>query len=81
VCVCVCVHVCLIVCVHCAVTTMSDQVPTITDTTVCQPVDSEDVSSTANTTGRFIEGPHVSAHGVIRMRSGYKISWCDLVLQ
>ena len=65
VCVCVCVYVCLIVCVHCAVTTMSDQVPTITDTTVRQHVDSEAVSSTDDITGRFIEGPHLSAPGNI----------------
>ena len=60
---------------------MSEQVPTITDTTVRQPVHSEAVSSTADTTGTFIEGPHVSAHGGIRMRSGHNISWCGLVLQ
>jgi hypothetical protein len=51
------------VCV-CAVTTMSEQVPTITqdDTTVTvrQPVDSEAVSSTADTTGRFIVASRVS---------------------
>ena len=39
---------------------MSEQVPTITDTTVNQPVDSEAVSSTADTTGSFIEGSHYS---------------------
>ncbi len=42
--------------VKCAVTSMSAQVPTLTDTTVRQPVDSEAVSFTADTTGRFIEG-------------------------
>ena len=74
-------HSCVCACVHCAVTTMSGQVPTITDTTVRQPVDSEAVSSTADTTGRFIEGPHVSSHGGLRLRSGYETSWCGLVLQ
>ncbi len=44
----------------CAVTFMSEQVPTIPDTTVRQPVDSEAVSSTDDTTGRFIEVAPVS---------------------
>ena len=62
---------------------MSEQVPTITDTSVCKLVDSEAVSSTADTTGTFIEGPHVCTHGgtSICMRSGYETSWCGLVLQ
>ena len=55
---CVCINmyicVCACVCVHCAVTTMSEQVPTITDTTAGQRVDSEAVSSTADATGRLI---------------------------
>ena len=50
-------------CVHCAVTTMSEQVPTITDTTARQAVDSEAVSSAADTAGRLIEGAHVCARG------------------
>jgi hypothetical protein len=49
--------------VHCAVTIMSEQVHTTTDTTVSQPVDSEAISSTADTTGRFCEGPHICTHG------------------
>ena len=54
-------HTVFYVCVFpCAVTIMSEQVPTITDTTVRQPVDSEAVSSTADTTGRFIEASRVS---------------------
>ena len=44
----------------CAVTIMSEQVPTITDTNVRQPVDSEAVSSTADTTGRLIEASRVT---------------------
>ena len=71
---------CVCVCVHCAVTIMSEQVPAITDTTVNQPVSSEAVSSTADIIGRFIEGPHVSAHGGIYMRCGYETDWCGLVL-
>ena len=59
---------------------MSEQVPTITDTTARQPVDSEAVSSTADTAGRFILGPPVSVHGCLRMRSGYKTSRRGLVL-
>ena len=51
-------------CVHCAVTIMSEQVPTITDTTVRPPVDSEAVSSTDDTTGSFIEAPRVCTHGL-----------------
>ncbi len=43
---------------------MSEQVPTITDTTVSQHVDSEAVSYTVDITGRFIAGPHVCTHGV-----------------
>ena len=52
-------------CAHCAVAIMSERVPTITDTIGYQPVDSEAVSSTADTSGpgRFTVGPHVSAHG------------------
>ena len=50
---------------------MSEQVPTITDTTVDmtvrQPVDSEAVSSTADATGRLIVGPHVCMRGGVRM--------------
>ncbi len=42
---------------------MSEQVPTITDATVRQPVDGEGVTSTADTTGGFIAGPHVCTHG------------------
>ena len=42
---------------------MSEQVPTITDTIVRLPVDSEAVSSTDDTTGRFIEAPCVCTHG------------------
>ncbi len=56
------------VCVHCAVTIMSEQAPTITDTTVRQPVDSEAVSSTADTTGGFIEGPPVCVHGGVALK-------------
>ena len=56
---------------------MSEQVPRTTDTTVRQPVDSEAVSSTANTTGRL--GPRVSVHGSLRMRSGYEPNWCGVV--
>jgi hypothetical protein len=41
-------------CVHCAVKIMSEQVPSITGTTVHQPVDSEAVSSTADTAGRSL---------------------------
>ena len=48
------------VCVHYAVTIMFEQVPTITDTTSRQPVDSEAVSFTDDTTGRFIEASRVS---------------------
>ncbi len=44
---------CMCVCVY-AVSIMSEQVPTSTDTTACRPVDSEAVSSTADTAGRFI---------------------------
>ena len=44
----------------CAVTIMSEQVPTIIDTSVRQPDDSEAVSSTDDTTGRFIEASCVS---------------------
>ena len=68
-------------CVHCAVTIMSEQVPTITDTTVRQPVDSEAASYTADTTGWFIKGPHVSAHWGIRMRNGYEDSWRGIVVR
>ena len=53
---------------------MSEQVPTITDTTVHQPIDSEAVASTADTTGRFIEGQHVFAHGGGCMLSCYETS-------
>ena len=60
---------------------MSEQVPTITDTSVRQPVDSEAVSSTTDITGRFIEGPHVYAHAGIRMRRGYDTSRCGLLFQ
>ncbi len=68
------------VCVHCAATIMSEKVHTITDTTVCQPVDSEAVSSTADTAGRFFVGPHVSAHRR-RVFTGCETSWLRLVLQ
>jgi hypothetical protein len=51
-------------CIHCAVTIMSEQVPTITDTTVSQPVASEAVTSTADITGSFIAVLHVSGRGV-----------------
>ena len=60
---------------------MSEQVPTFTDTTVCQPADSDAVSSTADPAGRFIEGPHVSAPGDVHMRNGYEASWWGIVLQ
>ena len=52
-------------CDHCAVTIMSERGSMITDTIVHQHVDSEAVSSTADTSGpgRFTVGPHVSAHG------------------
>ncbi len=81
VCVCACVCACLFA--HCTVTSMSEQVSTITDTgtTVRQPVDSETVSSTADTIGRLIEGPHASTHKGLRIHSSYEISWCCLVLQ
>ncbi len=42
---------------------MSDQVPTITDTTARQPVDNEAVSCAADTAGRLIGAPHVCTHG------------------
>ncbi len=51
------------VCIHYAVTIMSEQAPTITDTTVCQPDDSEAVLSTAGTAGRLVAGPYVCTHG------------------
>ena len=71
---------CVCLFAHCAVTIMSEQVPTITDATVHQPVDSEAVSSTAHITGRLIEGPLVCAHVGIRMCSSYETSWRTLVL-
>ena len=43
-------------CVYCAVTSMSAQVPTLTDTTVQQTTDIEAITSTADTTCRIIEG-------------------------
>ena len=62
-----------------AVASMSEQVPTTTDTIVRQPVDSEAVASTADTTApgrfKFTVGPHVSTHGGIHMCSGYDTSW------
>ena len=54
---------------------MSEQVPTITSTTVRLPVDSEDVSSTADTTGRLIEGPHVCTHGGAASKP-IVVAWC-----
>ena len=71
---------CVCLFAYCAVAIMSEQVPTITDTTVRRPIDSEAVSSTADTTGMFIEAPHVFTHGDIRMRSSYETSWRTLVL-
>ena len=67
--------------VHCTVPTMSEQVPTINDTTVRQAADCEAVSTTADAIGRFIAGLHVSAHGSKCMHSGYETSWCDLAVQ
>ncbi len=68
-------------CVHCAVTIMSEQVLTITDTTVDttvrQPVDSAAVSFTDDTTGRFIESSRVSTlggHGAASKPIG--VAWC-----
>ena len=48
---------------------MSEQVPTITDTNVRQPVDSEAASSTIDTTGKFIEVSRVSVWGGVRLRN------------
>jgi hypothetical protein len=59
---------------------MSEQVPTITDRTVRQPAARETVSSPSDTAGSFIQGPHVSSHGGLRLRSGYEASWYGLVL-
>ena len=62
-------------CIPCAVTIMSEQVPTITDTTVRQPVHSEAVSSAADTTGWLIAGPPVCTHGGAASKP-IGVAWC-----
>ncbi len=61
---------------------MSEQVPTITDTTVRQLVDSEAVSSTADTTGRLIEASRVFSHWFyVYAATWSKASWRGRLLQ